>query len=268
MKKSACCLAAIAVILTCPPALAAEGLPGGEDGAMFASLQQNIIGVMGSGERMSLQILNGKGIDTVGLGKPYRNGWVLGALDASSARFDQAGKPSVTVMLSPDAAPPAPRDPAAPSTVEVVSSATVLALAQQAIDQHLWDGKPILGMNLAESQRMASYWVRLKAFTDQYGDAAEDMLAGNKAYDYFDRQSVDDYRALQDQQFLASLKANEPLRLTISPRDPDPVQSTRDSIMVAQALQQQYADHPLLAAYFPGYIERLQAFLAQLQAGK
>lgn len=258
--------AAIALALALPAASLAASPD--EDAQLFAALRQNVIGVLGSGDRIYLQLLNGKGTETLALGKPYRDGWVLGALDPTSARFDQPGKASITIMLSPLGAPSPAAQDSGPSHVEVLPSTALLALAQQAIDRGEWDGKPTLSLTLAQSQRLAAYELMLEDFVAQNGDAARAMLTGDGPDRIFGPAVVADYHDLRDQTSVAVMRINEASRLAVNPRDPDPIKSTQDSIMIAQAQLQAADGHPAIQGYLPGYIERLQGFLAQLQAGK
>lgn len=255
---------ALALVL---PAVSLAATPD-EDAQLFAALQQNVIGVLGSGDRIYLQLLNGKGTETLSPGKAYRNGWVLGALDATSARFDQPGKTSITVMLSPLSTAPEAQPANGTSHVEVLPSTALLALAQQAIDRGEWDGKPTLSLTLAQSQRLAAYELMLEDFVAQNGEAARAMLTGDGPDKIFGHDVVADYHDLRDQTSVAVMKINEPARLVVNPRDPDPIKSTQNSILIAQQQLQAADGHPAIQAYLPGYIERLQGFLAQLQAGK
>ncbi|MDB5440882.1 MAG: hypothetical protein JWM33_3309 [Caulobacteraceae bacterium] len=133
--------------------------------ADLSSLPGQVIGVVGSGDQLSLQIRasDRQGPRTVRPGDEYQNGWTLRAVTPTLAILSRAGE-THQVGLNPAGTLAAPAA-AAPSSVTVQLSAQDKADLEAMIAAGNWDGKAMPGLTLAESQSHVLMVSRIEALS-------------------------------------------------------------------------------------------------------
>ncbi|MDB5440156.1 MAG: hypothetical protein JWM33_2583 [Caulobacteraceae bacterium] len=148
--------------------VAAALLAGGARAAInpgSASLPGEVIGVVGSGDKLSLKIKAGETSRLLNVGDTYQNGWKLKSLTDATATLEKDGL-TQTIGLNPTGSVAAVAPDEDASTVNTLAAirAERLALAQPAFNQLVadqlgpWDGKtPRLGLSLDETKRYVSY---------------------------------------------------------------------------------------------------------------
>lgn len=137
-----------------------------------ASLPGEVIGVVGSGDQLSLRIKGGEAPRTLEIGEVYQDGWTLSALTATKATLTKDGQ-SQTVGLNPTGVIERAKPDDPPTTVKTIGgdkplpTIDELKARQPAFDQLVleqlgpWDGKtPRMGLTLAETQRYVAYQAR------------------------------------------------------------------------------------------------------------
>ncbi|MDB5438496.1 MAG: hypothetical protein JWM33_923 [Caulobacteraceae bacterium] len=144
------------------------------------ALPAEVIGVVGSGDKLSLRIKAGDETRLLNIGDIYQDGWALTALTNTTATLTRNGQ-SQTVGLNPAGLVAQARADGPATTVRVVGATDLVELQarQVALRQLLkeqlgaWDGTtPRLGLTLEETQRYVAYrarGVQAEARQDQLG---------------------------------------------------------------------------------------------------
>lgn len=123
------------------------------------ALSAQIVGVVGSGDKIALQLKVGETRRTLRPGDIYEDGWVLSHLTPTSAVLTRNGV-AFELGLNPGGRiSGAPLD--LPPSQVTVNSGVDAALLQRLIDSGKWDGKPKPGLTLEETQRSVVYGERL-----------------------------------------------------------------------------------------------------------
>lgn len=170
------------------------------------ALASQAAGVVGSGDKLSLQLhpAGGAPARILKIGDVFEDGWVLTALDPTTATLTKGGL-SRRIGLNPAGALAQPQAAAHPSQVTLAGAPPVdltpgsadLALIQD------WDGQPRLGLTLEETERGLIYERKLAA-------AAKAAVGGMGAADLqaaLGEAAFADFRALARKADLADSQA-------------------------------------------------------------
>ncbi|MDB5438139.1 MAG: hypothetical protein JWM33_566 [Caulobacteraceae bacterium] len=147
-----------------------------------ATLPGEVIGVVGSGDKLSLRIKAGKEARTLSVGDLYLDGWKLTALTDSTATLARNNEIQ-TVGLNPTGAVAKAKADGPASSVKTLAGLDLAkrgaeARAQQPAFSQLikdqlgpWDGKTArMGLSLAETQRYVDYQKRGALFQASASD--------------------------------------------------------------------------------------------------
>ncbi|MDB5440523.1 MAG: hypothetical protein JWM33_2950 [Caulobacteraceae bacterium] len=196
------------IVISTGPALAADD-PGP------SSLPGRVIGVVGSGDKLSLRIKTDEAPRTLDIGDVYQDGWRLTALTNTTATLTKDDRSeAVGLNLEGSLGPQKSADSA--STVNTVGTGAItvakLQLGLEAFTQLIaaqvgpWDGKtPKMGLSLAETQRYVDYQKRGAQYPDQsMAPPPNGFLSVGQVTSL--GEDVDDYLAL-NQKLLDALNA-------------------------------------------------------------
>ncbi|MDB5440881.1 MAG: hypothetical protein JWM33_3308 [Caulobacteraceae bacterium] len=127
-------------------------------------LSKEAAGVVGSGDRLSLQIkpVDGQASRTIKVGEEYSNGWKLDAVTPTLATLSKGGE-TRQVGLNPTGAVARPIAFVPLSSVEVALTPSEEAELAGLIATGHWDGKILPGLSMAESQRHVLFDGRMQA---------------------------------------------------------------------------------------------------------
>lgn len=211
-----------------------------------ASLPGEVVGVIGSGDKLSLKIKAGEETRVLNIGDVYQDGWALTSLTGATATLARDGQTRL-IGLNPSGAVAAASSDVPAAVVDVLQEAgraEVCALGakakadfpafQQLVSDQLgpWDGKtPRMGLSLEETRRFVAYQARGGLRQAASGDGSLSQIPdGFLAVSQIEALGADtaDYLAL-NQKLIDALNASRGVSGTIgtktyaqSPGQPGP----------------------------------------------